>query len=86
MATANAMYERIAPMYAQLFPCLLDLPSLVLAHGRKNLVESFATSVIQPGHDEHDAQQPTGVLPGAAHAGWLTTTNAPCWLLRGWAP
>lgn len=57
MATANAMYERIAPIYAQLFPSLLDLPSLVLAHGRKNLVASFATSVIQPGHDEHDAQQ-----------------------------
>lgn len=54
MATANAMYERVAQVYRQLFPCV---PSLVLAHGRKTLVESFAASVVEPGHDENDVQQ-----------------------------
>ena len=54
MATANAMYERVAQVYGQLFP---SVPSLVLAHGRKTLVESFATSVVRPGHDENDVCQ-----------------------------
>lgn len=54
MATANAMYERIAQVYGQLFP---SVPSLVLAHGRKTLVDSFAISVVEPGHDENDARQ-----------------------------
>jgi len=54
MATANAMYERIAGVYGDLFA----MPaSLVLAHGRKALVENFAASVIEPGRDEHDAAQ-----------------------------
>ncbi|MBP8141081.1 MAG: CRISPR-associated helicase Cas3' [Acidovorax sp.] len=54
MATANAMYERVAQVYGQLFS---SMPSLVLAHGRKALVESFAASVVQPGHDENDVRQ-----------------------------
>jgi CRISPR-associated endonuclease/helicase Cas3 len=54
MATANAMYGRIAHVYPQLFA---GDASLVLAHGRKTLVEEFAASVIEPGVDEADAQQ-----------------------------
>jgi CRISPR-associated endonuclease/helicase Cas3 len=54
MATANAMYGRIAEVYCQLFD---GDASLVLAHGRKNLVEAFAETVIEPGQDEGDAQQ-----------------------------
>ena len=54
MATANAMYERIAQVYGQLFP---SVPSLVLAHERKTLVDSFAASVVDPGRDEHDVHQ-----------------------------
>lgn len=54
MATANAMYGRIATLYDRLFP---ELPSLVLAHGHKNLVEAFAASVVRPGRAEGDAQQ-----------------------------
>ena len=54
MATANAMYGRIANVYDLLF----DNPtSLVLAHGRKTLVEEFAASVIESGRDEGDASQ-----------------------------
>ena len=54
MATANAMYDRIACMYGLLFA---DQTSLVLAHGRKLLVEDFAASVIEPGRDEGDERQ-----------------------------
>lgn len=54
MATANAMYGRIADMYRHLFA---GDASLVLAHGRKTLVEEFAASIIEPGVDEADAQQ-----------------------------
>jgi CRISPR-associated endonuclease/helicase Cas3 len=54
MATANAMYGRIANVYDLLFA---DRTSLVLAHGRKTLVEDFAASVIAPGQDEGDARQ-----------------------------
>lgn len=55
MATANAMYSRIAKVYELLFSG--DLASLVLAHGGRKLVEEFAASVIVPGRDEGDARQ-----------------------------
>lgn len=54
MATANAMYGRIADVYRLLFA---DDASLVLAHGRKALVEDFAASIVEPGRDEGDARQ-----------------------------
>lgn len=54
MATANAMYGRVAGVYQQLFA---GDASLVLAHGRKTLVEAFAASIIAPGQDEADARQ-----------------------------
>lgn len=54
MATANAMYGRIAGVYDKLF---VGGASLVLAHGRKTLVESFAATVIEPGADEKDQRQ-----------------------------
>ncbi|RZA16248.1 MAG: CRISPR-associated helicase Cas3', partial [Proteobacteria bacterium] len=54
MATANAMYARIANVYQHLFA---GDASLVLAHGRRTLVEEFAASIIEPGLDEADAQQ-----------------------------
>jgi len=50
MATANAMYGRIAQVYAQLFSD--PRASLVLAHGGRKLVEEFAASVIAAGEDE----------------------------------
>ncbi|WP_198320939.1 CRISPR-associated helicase Cas3' [Azohydromonas aeria] len=54
MATANAMYGRIAQVYARLFG---DDASLVLAHGKDRLVEDFAASVVRPGQEEKDAAQ-----------------------------
>ena len=54
MATANAMYTRIAQVYARLFD---GVASLALAHGRKDLVEGFAASVLPPAWEEGDPQQ-----------------------------
>ena len=54
MATANAMYGRIARVYAKLFG---GYASLALAHRQRTLVEDFAASVIASGNEEFDAQQ-----------------------------
>lgn len=54
MATANAMYGRIAGVYDRMFS---EPVSLALAHRNKRLVEEFARSIISPGIDEHDDQQ-----------------------------
>ena len=46
MATANAMYERLAEAYQTLFETSAAYaPSLVLAHGRSNLSEAFRAIV-----------------------------------------
>ncbi len=54
MATANAMYGRIADAYAKLFS---GDASLVLAHGQRRLVDDFAATVLPAGQDEMDAHQ-----------------------------
>jgi CRISPR-associated endonuclease/helicase Cas3 len=54
MATANAMYSRIAQVYARLFD---GVASLALAHGRKDLVEDFAASVLPAAWEEGDPCQ-----------------------------
>ena len=54
MATANAMYGRIRSMYDLLFE---GDASLVLAHGQRNLVEAFASTVLKPGTVEGDTRQ-----------------------------
>lgn len=54
MATANAMYQRLVEVHARLFA---GEASLTLAHGRKDLVEAFAASVLRPGQPEADPAQ-----------------------------
>jgi CRISPR-associated endonuclease/helicase Cas3 len=71
MATANAMYERIAEVYARLFA---DQASLVLAHGRKNLVEHFAASVVMSGVQEADWRQQDDTATARCTA-WLADHN-----------
>lgn len=71
MATANAMYERVAHVCAKLFAG--DF-SLVLAHGRKELVESFAVSVLKPGREESDPRQQDETATARCTA-WLADHN-----------
>lgn len=67
MATANAMYGRIADVYRQLFA---GNASLVLAHGQSRLVEEFAVSVLPAGEVELDSRQQDETA-SARCAGWL---------------
>lgn len=54
MATANAMYTRVAEVYQKLF---VGNANLVLAHGHKKLVEEFAATIFPPSSPEHDGAQ-----------------------------
>lgn len=65
MATANAMYERLAPVCERLFASDAT-PSLVLAHGRRVLNARFAESILTGAVDPAEemaadaADQPAG--------------------------
>jgi len=54
MATANAMYQRVALVYRKLFA---GNANLTLAHGFKTLVEQFAASVLPVDTPEQDDAQ-----------------------------
>jgi CRISPR-associated endonuclease/helicase Cas3 len=71
MATANAMYGRIADVYRALFS---GVPSLALAHGSKNLVEPFSATVLRATKPEHDARQEDETA-SARCAAWLADHN-----------
>lgn len=51
MATANAMYRRLAPISGNLFD---GSASVVLAHGRRRLVGAFAASIAPPAVADSD--------------------------------
>ncbi len=80
MATANAMYGRIAAAYGRLFA---DPASLVLAHGQRALqadfaatvlVEDFAGRVLPNGADERDPRQQDETATARCSA-WLADHN-----------
>ncbi|TKL82015.1 CRISPR-associated helicase/endonuclease Cas3, partial [Enterococcus faecium] len=71
MATANAMYERIAKVYGELFA---GDANLVLAHGSRNLVEDFAKTIIQPPNTEDDTEQ-VDETASARCSAWLADHN-----------
>lgn len=71
MATANAMYGRIAEMYRRLFN---GDPSLVLAHGQRSLVEAFTDSILTPPHEEDDKAQLDDTASARCSA-WLADHN-----------
>lgn len=67
MATANAMYNRVANVYQKLFA---GNAHLVLAHGHKKLVEEFASSILPPIASEHDKAQQDDTASARCSA-WL---------------
>lgn len=71
MATANAMYSRVAKMYQQLFD---GDPNLVLAHGHKKLVEEFAATIFPFGTPEQDAAQ-SDETASARCSAWLADNS-----------
>jgi CRISPR-associated endonuclease/helicase Cas3 len=46
MATANQMYQRVGSVYRHLYETVAE-PSLILAHGARQLVEGFRQSILQ---------------------------------------
>ncbi len=66
MATANAMYQRLGKVYRRFYESS-DLPSLILAHGARDLSDAFCESVFlsenqvadlnyTDGHDEQEQE------------------------------
>lgn len=71
MATANAMYQRISKVYKQFYQADAQ-PSLVLAHGARELVQDFQASLIlrqQSRTDSHYESQE-----------WTATAYCNAWL------
>lgn len=73
MATANAMYERLAAGYRRLFD--VDVaPSLALAHGAARLHNGFQDSILEAGRDEQPYRDGGGdddVPASASCAAWI---------------
>ena len=79
MATANQMYERVSKTYRRLF-AQDATPSLVLAHGARNLMDGFADSVLPESPDEsnaYDTDDKSGEdVPASAQcAAWLADSH-----------
>ena len=73
MATANAMYDRLAAAYRALFD-RAAAPSLVLAHGRRDLHEGFQGSILPIADtDEPPAADPADETGEAQCAAWIAS-------------
>lgn len=73
MATADAMYGRIAKVCEHLFDDDAH-PSLVLAHSQRRLSAKFTASVLQTGALEGDARQQDATATARCNA-WLADSN-----------
>jgi len=76
MATANAMYSRTASVYRKLYRKGKVQPSLVLAHGGRNLDRKFQASLIHPGQLPAEGQYKAGEFDAEARCNaWLADNN-----------
>ena len=74
MATANAMFERLAARYRKLFRH--GQPSIALAHGARGMHEGFREAVLRGGRKERayapgDAEEDSDTTASSACAAWL---------------
>lgn len=73
MATANAMYQRLAGAYRMLFDAN-DTPSLVLAHGKRAVHAEFQKSILAiVDGDDPAAEDAAGETAGAQCAAWVAS-------------
>ena len=72
MATANAMFDRLATAYRQLFAAG-TLPSIALAHGARDMHDGFRSAVLAAGRYEASYSQ-----TGNQEEGSETTASAAC--------
>jgi len=54
MATANAMYQRLGEVYRRFYERGSNLPSLILAHGARDMTDTFRKSVCLPANQAED--------------------------------
>ena len=70
MATANAMYARMRAIYQQMFDTSA-YPSLVLAHGSREMAKEFKQSIV-PDNSSLEAHYAQDELAASAHCNaWL---------------
>lgn len=74
MATANAMYARVAPMAGNVFDPATP-PSVVLAHGQRQLNQTFRRSVLPNSSPEPTAYAEDDETASARCAAWLADSN-----------
>ena len=76
MATANAMFDRLAAAYRQLFAAGA-FPSIALAHGARDMHAGFRSAVLAAGRDEAlysqtgDREEGSETTASAACAAWI---------------
>lgn len=74
MATANAMYSRLASVYRRLFS-MSETPSLALSHGAAKLHDGFRESILDVGGNERaysiSSNADDDVTASAACAAWI---------------
>lgn len=71
MATSNQMYERVGAVYRHFYEASAR-PSLILAHGARDLMEGFRQSVIQAGDQPQDPNYTTQDQTASAQCNaWL---------------
>lgn len=71
MATANQMYQRVGQVYRRLYDAQAE-PSLILAHGARQLMEDFRQSIVQAGEQPRDQNyQPDDASASTQCNAWL---------------
>ena len=70
MATANSMYSRMAHVYRRMFSTG-SYPSLVLAHGARDMSEDFRRSILPVSKTATDSYGDTTIEAGAHCNAWL---------------
>jgi len=75
MATANQMYERTASIYRHLYADG-EIPSLVLAHAARQMVEGFRSSIIASGESPTERPVPSELPTASAQLNaWLADSK-----------
>lgn len=71
MATANQMYQRVGQVYRRFYEPQVE-PSLILAHGARQLMEGFRQSIVQGGEQPVDRNYQGGDVSASAQCNaWL---------------
>ncbi|HZS71067.1 MAG TPA: CRISPR-associated helicase Cas3' [Candidatus Acidoferrum sp.] len=86
MATANAMFERLAKSYRNMF-CPEASPSIMLVHGKRRLVEGFATlpceiAVGEGVKESYSEEDPSQISASAFCADWIARSNKQAFLAQ----